>query len=138
MDVVLDVVAEDERRSMLPQPPAAQLLAHAESFDRDAAGELDQAGAPRRATARGAGVRTGQLGIGFEFGAEMPQVRAGLLAGGGDDPDVRLAAFDRGAERIAERGERALGAAARGEDVEPGAALAFAALELCGEPGMHP
>jgi hypothetical protein len=45
-------------------------------------------------------------------------VGAGLIFGVGDDPDVRLAGFERGAERKGERADGRFGGAARAEEVE--------------------
>ena len=46
------------------------------------------------------------------------EMRAGLVFGVGDDPDIGLDFFQRGFEDEGERAERRFRGAARGEDVE--------------------
>ncbi|NLX97665.1 MAG: hypothetical protein GXY83_15970 [Rhodopirellula sp.] len=135
--VVLEVVAEDEGGTVVATTMAADPLAGAEGFDGDAVAENDGAGAPDGTATDGVGIAAGEIRIVDEFGFDVFEMGVGLVGGVGDDPDVRLAAFERGAQGIGERGQGGLGGAAGAEEVELGVAVDGHFAEVVGEPVVH-
>src|SRR5687767_1630222 len=113
---------------MLTASPTAESLACAVSFDHNAVAKLDGAAAPPPPAAACRWIVCGKLAVRFQLGLDRGQVRASLPYRVGDDPDVRLALGDGGREHVGERADGALGAAARAENIQSGAAMRIEAI----------
>jgi len=136
--IVLQVVADDERGAVLAVAMTADALTRAEGLDADPVAKHDRGGPPHWPLARRRRIVGRQAGVVEQLGLEVFQVGAGLAARVADDPEVRLAAFDRGPQRIRQRADRRLGPAARPEQVEFHAPRVGHGVQARAKPAVHP
>ena len=94
--VVLQIVADDQCRPGGPKAFAAQPLSDAEGLDPHLVGKFHDGRSPRRPACLVQVIAVGKPRVLGQFRFDVFQMEIGLMPGVGDNPDVRLPAFERG------------------------------------------
>ena len=135
--IVLQVVANNEGWPVRAKSLTPNRLTGAVGLDRDSIAQLNAVAAPNLSPTAALWIVGRQLRVVSQLALDVLQVGTSLVLRIGNDPDVRLPAFDGGPQHVNQRADGRLRASPRPDDIQLRAAGVTHRFQLLGQPAVH-